>query len=150
MSKTILGLRRAAVLAVLLLPVPAFAAPIAATLYKNPQCNCCDDYAAYLDRNGFRVEVKTTSRLQAINREAGVPEALDGCHAMFVGGYVVQGHVPVDVLERLLAERPNIVGISIPGMPKGVPGMDGPRADPLAVYEIAPGAAQPRVFAMVP
>jgi hypothetical protein len=69
---------------------------------------------------------------------------------MFVDGYVIEGHVPVDAIRKLLKERPKIIGISLPGMPMGVPGMEGPRSTPLAIYEIAPGAATPRVFMSIP
>ena len=66
--------------------------PIQATLYKNPQCTCCEGYARYLDNNGFQVDVRPTNDLAEISRNAGVPEDLEGCHTMFVGGYVVDGH----------------------------------------------------------
>lgn len=132
------------------LVVPAMAAPIAATFFKSPQCTCCDIYAAYLEKNGFKVVVTSTDELDAINRKAGVPEALEGCHAMFVDGYVIQGHVPVEFIHKLLKERPGITGISLPGMPSGVPGMDGPRSEPLSIYEIAPGNGAPKVFATIP
>src|SRR5579859_6035808 len=101
------------------------AAPIQATLYKNPQCTCCEGYATYLRQNGFAVDVKPTNDLTEISRKAGVPENLQGCHTMFVGGYVVDGHVPVDVVKKLLFEHPAIAGITLPGMPLGAPGMTG-------------------------
>ncbi len=67
-------------------PLRATAAPIKATLYKNPQCGCCDGYAAYLRQNGFEVDVKDTNDLAEISQKAGVPEKYQGCHAMFVDG----------------------------------------------------------------
>lgn len=121
------------------------AAPLEATLYKNPNCGCCDTYAKYLDENGFNVTVKNTTELSTIKRMAGVPEQLAGCHTMRVGNYVVEGLVPLDALNRLLTEKPDIKGISLPGMPTGVPGMPGPKAGPLNIYRISDGA--PTVYA---
>ena len=115
-----------------------------ATLYKNPQCGCCEEYADYLRDNGFEVTVKATHDLSLIRRKAGVPERLEGCHTTMVGGYVVEGHVPVRTLDRLPAERPAIMGISLPGMPQGSPGMTGRKTAPFSIYEIADGA--PKVY----
>ena len=116
-----------------------------AILYKNPQCQCCDAYAKVLQRSGIPVTVRPTSTLAAVKREHGVPEALQGCHTLLIEGYVVEGHVPVAQVKRLLAERPAIKGISLPGMPAGSPGMDGEKTEPFTVYEIGDGA--PKVFA---
>src|SRR4051812_21734063 len=101
--------------ALLALPLPAMAEPLHATLYKNPQCSCCEGYAAYLRKNGFTVEVKPTNDLTEISSKAGIPENLQGCHTMFVDGYVVDGHVPVNVIRKLLSERPPVAGITLPG-----------------------------------
>ena len=98
-------------------------------------------------QNGFEVDVKETNDLEGITLKAGVPEQLEGCHTMFVGGYVVVGHVSVDVMSKLLTERPPIVGIAIPGMPTGVPGMDGPKAGPVAIYAVSKDKA-PTVYAV--
>jgi len=126
-----------ALVTLLALPLPALAEPIQATLYKNPHCSCCEDYAAYLRQNGFEVEVKVTNDLEGITLKAGVPDQLEGCHTMFVDGYVVVGHVSADIMSKLLKERPPIVGIAIPGMPTGVPGMGGPKTGPVPVYEVS-------------
>jgi len=107
--------------ATLAMSLPAAAEPMHATLYKNPQCSCCEGYAAYLRTNGFEVEVKPTNDLAEISGKAGVPEKLQGCHTMFVDGYVVDGHVPVTVIRKLLSERPAIAGITLPGMPEALP-----------------------------
>jgi hypothetical protein len=131
-----------------LIPVPAWAAPMRVTLYKSPQCNCCEGYADYLRQNGFAVDVVPTNDLITMARNRGVPEALDGCHISMIEGYVVIGHVPIDAVRKLLAQRPEIIGISIPGMPTGLPGMPGPRPAPIAIYEVAAGAGEPKVFMM--
>jgi len=127
--------------------VPAVAAPIKATLFKNPQCNCCEGYAAYLRKNGFEVEVKPTNDLAEISRNAGVPEEYEGCHTMLVNDYVVDGHVPVNVIQKLLSERPAIAGITLPGMPQGSPGMTGTKSGPFIIYAVTKDGAAPTVYA---
>lgn len=129
---------------------PALAAPIPAVLYKNPQCTCCEAYARYLDRNGFTVKVIPTDQLDLVTRMAGVPAALEGCHTMKLGGYVIEGHVPASMIKKLLTEHLPIKGLAIPGMPAGVPGMPlmaGMAKAPISVYEIGP--AKPVVFGTV-
>ena len=140
---------RAALLATVALPLPALAAPTRAVLYKNPQCSCCEGYAAYLRKNGFEVEVKPTNDLAEISLKAGVPEDLEGCHTMFVENYVVDGHVPVEVIRKLLAERPAIAGITLPGMPAGSPGMTGEKTEPFTIYAVTKDGAEPKVYAVV-
>jgi hypothetical protein len=120
--------------------------PYAATQYKNPQCGCCEGHADYLRENGFEVTVKPTHDLPLLKRQYGVPSALEGCHTTLVEGYVVEGHVPVASILRLLTERPDIKGISLPGMPAGSPGMSGEKTAPFTVYEITDGPA--KVFAV--
>lgn len=117
-----------------------------ATLYKNPQCSCCEDYANYLRRNGFTVTVKPTHDLSLMNRQAGVPDTLEGCHLTMIDGYIVEGHVPVNPIKRLLTERPQIKGISLPGMPMGSPGMTGRKSGTFTTYEI--GSDPSRVYAV--
>ena len=118
------------------------------TLYKNPSCTCCEGYAQYLDQNGFKVDVRPTNDLAEISRKAGIPEALEGCHTSFIAGYVVDGHVPVNTIRKLLDEKPAIAGITLPGMPPGSPGMYGAKTGPLTVYAISRDGTPPRVFAV--
>jgi hypothetical protein len=118
----------------------------AATLFKNPQCGCCGEYVAYLRAHGYRVEVRDTAHLEGVRRIAGVPETLGSCHTMLIDSYVVEGHVPLAAIERLLAERPKIRGISLPGMPEGSPGMSGAKREPFVIYEISEG--KPKVYAV--
>jgi len=107
-----------------------------ATLYKNPNCMCCEGYADYLRKNGFKVIVKPTHELVRISREAGIPSDFQGCHTMFLDGYVIGGHVPVKTVRKLLTERPKIKGISLPGMPLGSPGMGGRKNEPWKIYSV--------------
>jgi hypothetical protein len=134
-----------AAVALLLIGAVAYADPIAVTMDKNPQCSCCDEYAKYLRQNGFNVMVTPTHDMSRISRQHGVPEKLAGCHSMLIGGYVVEGHVPVSAINKLLTERPNIRGISLPGMPEGSPGMSGRKTEPFTVYEISDA---PKVFSV--
>lgn len=120
--------------------------PIPVTLYKNPSCTCCEGYAQYLGQNGFKVEVKPTNDLAEISRKAGVPEDLEGCHTSFISGYVVDGHVPVKTIRKLLDEKPAIAGITLPGMPSGSPGMFGEKTGPLTIYAVNRDGSPPRVF----
>jgi hypothetical protein len=105
--------------------------PYSATLYKNPQCGCCEGYADHLRDNGFEVTVKPTHNLPLLHR----PHDPDR-------RYVVEGHVPVNTVIRLLTERPDIKGISLPGMPMGSPGMTGEKTAPFTIYEIGDGPAK--------
>jgi hypothetical protein len=126
----------------------AFAAETA-TLYKDPYCSCCQEYVKYLEQNGFRTKVVVMDDMQPVKRQNKVPKAYESCHTVRVGGYVVEGHVPVAAIKKLLAEKPKIVGISVPGMPAGSPGMGGTKTEPLAVYEIGANSdagAKPQVF----
>ncbi|TIN46995.1 MAG: DUF411 domain-containing protein [Mesorhizobium sp.] len=115
---------------------PALAGKKDVMLYKNPQCDCCEGHADYLRENGFKVSVKATHELAEMSREAGIADEFQGCHLSFVDGYVVSGHVPVSTVEKLLTERPDIKGVTLPGMPMGSPGMSGTREAPFEMLEI--------------
>jgi hypothetical protein len=130
--------RRALLITASALPLtrPAHAEPVSVMLYKSPECGCCDGYADYLRGNGFTVAAKATNDLAEISRKAGVPPELQGCHTAFIGDYVVDGHVSVEVIKKLLAERPVIKGITLPGMPPGSPGMPGEKIGPHTIYAI--------------
>ena len=136
-------------LTVLAAPLRALAAPIKATLYKNPECSCCEGYAAYLRQNGFDVAVKPTNDLAEISRKAGVPEKYQGCHTMFVGDYVVDGHVPVEIIRKVLTERPAIAGITLSGMPAGSPGMTGEKTQTFVIYAVTKDGKAPTIYATV-
>ena len=120
-----------------------------ATLYKNPQCDCCHEHAAYLRQHGYRVDEIATHDLESLRIKHRVPQELYGCHTILVGGYVVEGHVSAPTIDRLLRERPKIRGISLPGMPQGSPGMTGTKSEPFRIYEIGAGASAPlRLYAV--
>lgn len=108
-----------------------------ATIYKPLQCGCCDEYAEYLKKHGFAVDVVKMQNPDLVKKMQGVPEGFEGCHTMMIDGYVVEGLVPIKTLNKLLTERPKIKGISLPGMPIGSPGMPGPKRGPLIIYELS-------------
>lgn len=96
------------------------------TVYKNPACACCGKWVDHLRENGFAVTIRERNDLSAIKAENGIPRELASCHTGIVDGYVVEGHIPADVIRRLLEERPDVKGIAVPGMPAGSPGMEIP------------------------
>lgn len=93
-------------------------------VYKQATCGCCRTWVKYLEANGFPVTVTDTTALVSIRAKHHVPPALAGCHTAVVDGYVIEGHVSVEEIERLLRDRPAIRGLVVPGMPKGAPGME--------------------------
>ena len=124
---------------------PAWAAegPTQVTLYKDPQCRYSGAYADYLRSNGFAVIVVETPHLPLINARYGVPHAFQSCHVAMVDRYFVEGHIPVVVIKRLLAELPAIKGITLPGMPDGSPGVGGTKSAPFKIYAIGDGPPRP-------
>lgn len=94
-------------------------------VWREPTCGCCKDWIRHLEANGFQVKAHDGGTLEA-RRRLGVPNTLGSCHTAQVGGYALEGHVPAREVQRLLKERPKAVGLSVPGMPIGSPGMDGP------------------------
>ena len=97
------------------------------TVYKSPSCGCCDKWVEHLQENDFEVDVQIVNDTTPIKLSAGVPRHLGSCHTAIVGDYWVEGHVPADLIQKLLDEQPeNIKGITVPGMPAGSPGMESP------------------------
>lgn len=99
-------------------------------VYKSPSCGCCGSWVEYLKQNGFAVKVQEVADVGAARKQLGMPQQYAACHTAKVGGYVVEGHVPADDIKKLLAEKPQAVGIAVPSMPPGSPGM--PSAKPIA------------------
>lgn len=115
-----------------------------ATVYKSPTCGCCKGYIAFLRKHGVTVEVVSDdAALYKAKEVNGVPFEAQSCHTVLLGGYVLEGHVPLAALMKLLSERPDIDGISMPGMPSGTPGMEGPQFGPLEVVGFKQGAVSP-------
>jgi hypothetical protein len=98
-------------------------------VYKTPTCGCCGKWVDHLRAHGFEVRTTDLPRLDTVKRMNGVPRQLESCHTAIVGSYVVEGHVPAGDVLRLLAEKPAISGLAVPGMPAGSPGMEGPNPE---------------------
>ena len=105
----------------------------AVLVYKTPTCGCCNGWIEHLRAAGFTVDARNTTDLMTIKMDAGVPTPMMSCHTSLVDGYVVEGHVPAEQLKRLLAERPDLAGIAVPGMPAGSPGMESSNPQPYQV-----------------
>ncbi len=121
---------------------PAVTGP-AITVYASPACGCCHEYIPYLRAHGFAVREVRTDDVTGVKLDLGVPEEAWSCHTAVVGRYVIEGHVPVEAIERLLAERPRVDGIALPGMPAGAPGMEGEKAAPFEVVAFRDGRVVP-------
>ena len=111
-----------------LLAGPLSATAETITVHKTPWCGCCSAWVDHLREAGFDVVVEEAEDLSPYRAELGVPDQLASCHTAEVAGYAVEGHVPADEIKRLLVERPEANGLSVPGMPMGSPGMETPRA----------------------
>ena len=118
-------LAAAALLAITGFQRTALAQATTVQVWKDPNCGCCHLWVEHLQANGFKVEVRDVGNTAARKR-LGMPEKFGSCHTASVGGYVIEGHVPAVDIQRLLKERPLALGLSVPGMPIGSPGMDGP------------------------
>jgi hypothetical protein len=115
----------AAVTATTLAAMPAPAAePVTITVYRSESCGCCKKWEDHMRQNGFTVKSVVQDDLSAIKAESGVTANLRSCHTALVGGYVIEGHVPAADVQRLLKEKPKVIGLTAPGMPQSSPGMD--------------------------
>ena len=135
----------ALVLSVLIAPTLA-QAPATITVYKSPTCGCCAKWVDHMKKAGFAVTVNDVPNVGEVKMANGVPAPLASCHTALVGGYVIEGHVPADVVQKLLKEKPAVAGIAVPGMPMGSPGMEGASADHYDIVAFEKSGKQ-RVFA---
>jgi hypothetical protein len=112
-------------------PSLAATAPVQLEVFKSPSCGCCGAWVEHMKAAGFAVKIVEVDDTAEARRRAGLPEKFGSCHTGIVGGYVVEGHVPAADVRRLLARRPAAIGLAVPGMPVGSPGMEhGGRRDP--------------------
>lgn len=116
---------------VMLFQQPAGAVDV--IVYKSPSCGCCGEWVSHLQENGYSVVVHNQNSMSPIKSELMIPRHLQSCHTAKVGDYVLEGHVPAGDISRLLNEKPEVKGLTVPGMPMGSPGMEGPRKDPYDV-----------------
>ena len=101
------------------------ASPITVQVWKDPNCGCCKDWIAHLEKNNFATKVMDQGN-NAVRARLGMPQKVASCHTALIEGYVIEGHVPAGDIKRLLKEKPQALGLAVPGMPIGSPGMDGP------------------------
>jgi hypothetical protein len=99
-------------------------------VYKSRTCGCCNKWIDHVRAAGFSVDATDVDDVQPYKRQYNVPAQLGSCHTALVERYVIEGHVPADDIIRLLRERPEVLGLAVPGMPMGSPGMEGPTAEP--------------------
>lgn len=102
-------------------------------VYKSPTCGCCVSWAEYMEESGFDVEVRDVDDMGAVKAQYGVGRDVSSCHTAVIGDYVIEGHVPAEDVTRLLAERPAVLGLAVPGMPIGSPGME--QGDPANYHD---------------
>lgn len=142
------------VLATLAVTLFSLGAPLAVAaqdavvdMYKQAGCGCCDLWAQHMEKNGFKIRTHEVADVDVYRKKAGMPSAYGSCHTATVGGYAVEGHVPASDVKRLLKLRPKAVGIAVPGMPMGSPGMEqGGVKHPYEVLLVKSGGAT-EVFA---
>ena len=109
-----------------------------ATVYHSPECTCCGKWMNHLKAQGFAIKNIPTNNIEEVKQKYNIPNNLTSCHTAIVNGYVIEGHVPADDIKRLLAEKPNVTGLTVPQMPVGTPGMEiGNQKDPFAVFSFA-------------
>lgn len=93
------------------------------TIYKSPTCGCCAKWVEHVQASGYKTAVHDEEQMDAVKARLGVPEGVRSCHTAMIDGYLLEGHVPASDIARLLAERPKVMGLAVPGMPKSTPGM---------------------------
>ncbi|WP_374730128.1 DUF411 domain-containing protein [Stappia sp.] len=118
--------------ALVALPAPASAAE-KITLWKTPWCGCCSAWGEAMSQAGYAVAMRDREDLAPVKAQLGVPDAMASCHTAIIGGYFLEGHVPLEAVRKLLDERPEIAGLAVPGMPQGSLGMG---TDPTARYDV--------------
>jgi len=106
----------------------------AVAVFKSPDCGCCAEWVSYLRDHGFNVTVHNMNDMAQVKARYGVPGQMQTCHTATVEGYVVEGHVPVEAIRRLLSEKPRLEGIAVPGMPATAPGMGASNGNSFDVY----------------
>lgn len=102
----------------------------AVEVFKSPYCGCCGKWVEHLRQNGFQVNTHDVEDVTAARKKMGMPDRLGSCHTAKIGGYVVEGHVPAADIQRLLKEKPKALGLAVPSMPPGSPGMESAKPVP--------------------
>ena len=108
-------------------------------VFKTPSCGCCYGYVLFLEKEKFNVKQTDMRSLHSIKQKYNIPLEMQSCHTTIIGKYFIEGHVPLEAINKLLKEQPNIDGIALPGMPIGTPGMPGKKEEPFIVYQLIDG-----------
>ena len=109
------------------------------TLYKSPTCGCCVSHSGFLKRDGYSIDFEETTDMDSVKKAHNIPSSMQSCHTSIIGDYFVEGHVPLEVIDKLLAEKPDLDGIALPGMPAGSPGMPGLKSEEFIIYGLKDG-----------
>ena len=112
------------------------------TVYKSPSCGCCNQWIKHMEKAGFTIAPRDVNDVNEIKDSLGVPTALQSCHTGVFGKYLIEGHVPADLVRKIQKEKPQILGLAVPGMPSGSPGMEGFRKDSYDVIAFEKGGKQ--------
>ena len=108
-------------------------------VFKTPSCGCCYGYVLFLEKEQFNVKETDMRSLHSIKQKYNIPLEMQSCHTTIIGKYFIEGHVPLEAINKLLKEQPDIDGIALPGMPIGTPGMPGKKEEPFVVYQLIDG-----------
>jgi hypothetical protein len=115
---------------------------VKATVYKSPTCSCCLGHAGYLKGEGFEVDNVVVDDIESIKDEYDIPYNMRSCHTTIIGDYFIEGHMPIEAVNKLLTEKPDIDGISLPDMPAGSPGMPGIKREEFIIYSLTDGNSE--------
>ena len=108
-------------------------------VFKTPSCGCCNGYVLFLEKESFKVKQTDMRSLHTIKQKYTIPLEMQSCHTTILDKYFIEGHVPLEAINKLLKEKPNIDGIALPGMPIGTPGMPGDKDEPYVIYQLVDG-----------
>ena len=108
-------------------------------VFKTPSCGCCYGYVLFLEDEKFEVKQTDMRSLHSIKQKYNIPVEMQSCHTTIMGKYFIEGHVPIEAINKLLKEQPDIDGIALPGMPIGTPGMPGDKKEPYVIYQLIDG-----------
>ena len=108
-------------------------------VFKTPSCGCCYGYVLFLEKEKFNVKQTDMRSLHSIKQKYNIPLEMQSCHTTIIGKYFLEGHVPLEAINKLLKEQPDIDGIALPGMPVGTPGMPGDKDEPYVIYQLKDG-----------
>ena len=108
-------------------------------VFKTPSCGCCYGYVLFLEKEKFAVKQTDMRSLHTVKKKYNIPLEMQSCHTSILGKYFIEGHVPLEAINKLLKEQPDIDGIALPGMPIGTPGMPGEKEEPFIIYQLVDG-----------